>query len=151
MTRASFQARLGGAIAALAVAIPAAQAQTALPPGQTRELVEQKCAVCHELGRISGSGYDLAGWQGVVARMANMGAKVTPAEADQIADYLAANLPDRRPPAVIVSGPVKVTFQEWKVPTAGSRPHDPLATPDGMLWYTGQMANVLGRVDPKTG
>lgn len=35
--------------------------------------------------------------------------------------------------------------------TPGSRPHDPLAARDGSLWYTGQMANVLGRVDPKTG
>ena len=34
---------------------------------------------------------------------------------------------------------------------AGSRPHDPLATADGSLWYTGQMAGVLGRLDPKTG
>ena len=26
-----------------------------------------------------------------------------------------------------------------------------LATPDGALWYTGQMANILGRLDPSTG
>ena len=37
------------------------------------------------------------------------------------------------------------------MPTIGSRPHDPLATRDGYLWYTGQYANVLGRVDTKTG
>jgi virginiamycin B lyase len=151
MTRASFQACLGGAAAALAFPILTAGAQTGLPPGHARDLVAQRCEVCHELGRVTGSGYDLAGWKGVVARMANMGAKVTSAESDQIAGYLAANYPDRRPPAAIIQGPVRVTFREWKVPTAGSRPHDPLATPDGMLWYTGQMANVLGRVDPKTG
>ena len=46
---------------------------------------------------------------------------------------------------------VKVSFKEWTVPTIGSRPHDPLATRDGYLWYTGQYANVLGRVDTKTG
>ena len=39
----------------------------------------------------------------------------------------------------------------WQAPTPGSRPHDPLAASDGSLWYTGQLANVLGRVDPKTG
>ena len=27
-------------------------------------------------------------------------------------------------------------------------PHDPLAASDGSLWYSGQMANVLGRLDP---
>ena len=37
------------------------------------------------------------------------------------------------------------------MPSLGSRPHDPLATPDGAIWWTGQWANVLGRVDPKTG
>jgi virginiamycin B lyase len=33
----------------------------------------------------------------------------------------------------------------------GSRPHDPLATDDGAIWYAGQFANLLGRLDPKTG
>ena len=37
------------------------------------------------------------------------------------------------------------------MPTPGSRPHDPLAAPDGTIWYSGHMANLLGNVDPKTG
>src|SRR5437879_11739472 len=41
-------------------------------------------------------------------------------------------------------------MRAWQAATPGSRPHDPLAARDGSLWYTGQMANVLGRVDPKT-
>jgi virginiamycin B lyase len=44
-----------------------------------------------------------------------------------------------------------VTIKEWDVPTPHSRPHDPAVAPDGSLWYTGQMANKLGRFDPKTG
>ncbi|MBI4502337.1 MAG: cytochrome C, partial [Gemmatimonadetes bacterium] len=48
-------------------------------------------------------------------------------------------------------GGVQVTIREWEVPTPGSRPHDPLGTADGAIWYTGQMANKLGRLDPKTG
>ena len=52
---------------------------------------------------------------------------------------------------VIISGAVDVSFHEWQVPTLGSRPHDPLATSDGAIWYTGQMANKLGRLDPSTG
>src|SRR5207247_1347115 len=56
-----------------------------------------------------------------------------------------------RPAAAVVKGPLKVSMNIWKAPTPGSRPHDPLAARDGSLWYTGQMANVLGRVDPKTG
>ena len=44
-----------------------------------------------------------------------------------------------------------VSFKEWTVPTKGSHPHDPLAAADGSIWYTGQMASTLGRLDPETG
>ncbi len=47
-------------------------------------------------------------------------------------------------------GMLNVQIQEYEVPTPMSRPHDALA-PDGSLWYTGQGANKLGRIDPKTG
>ena len=45
----------------------------------------------------------------------------------------------------------KVSIKEWSVPTPNSRPHDPAVAPDGSLWYTGQMANKLGRLDPVSG
>jgi virginiamycin B lyase len=47
-----------------------------------------------------------------------------------------------------------VTIREWVVPTAGSHPHDPLAAPfdhNGMLFFTVQGANMVGRLNPKTG
>src|SRR6476660_4862882 len=34
---------------------------------------------------------------------------------------------------------------------AGDHPHDVAPAPDGKVWYTGQRAGVLGRLDPKTG
>jgi virginiamycin B lyase len=49
-----------------------------------------------------------------------------------------------------IAAPPAVTIKEWDVPTPNSRPHDPALAPDGSLWYTGQMANKLGRLDPKT-
>ena len=48
---------------------------------------------------------------------------------------------------VTLSAPIK----EYEVPTPRSRPHDPALGPDGSLWYTGQGANKLGKLDPKTG
>src|SRR5712691_5501690 len=33
----------------------------------------------------------------------------------------------------------------------GDHPHDVAPAPDGAVWYTGQGAGVLGRLDPKTG
>ena len=46
---------------------------------------------------------------------------------------------------------LRVEIREWPTPTPGTHPHDPLATPDGAIWYTGQKANLLGRLDPATG
>jgi virginiamycin B lyase len=34
---------------------------------------------------------------------------------------------------------------------AGDHPHDVAPALDGTVWYTGQQAGVLGRLDPKTG
>lgn len=48
-------------------------------------------------------------------------------------------------------GELKVTIQEWSVPTKGGHPHDPAVGPGDSLWFTEQMANKLGRLDPKTG
>jgi virginiamycin B lyase len=48
-------------------------------------------------------------------------------------------------------GTLNLRIQEYEVPTPKSRPHDPAVAPDGSLWYTGQGANKLGRLDPKTG
>jgi virginiamycin B lyase len=48
-------------------------------------------------------------------------------------------------------GTLTVPIKEYEVPTPKSRPHDPARAPDGSLWYTGQGANKLGRLDAKTG
>src|SRR5438552_15388221 len=53
--------------------------------------------------------------------------------------------------AAVTTAAPTVSIKEWDVPTPGSRPHDPAVAPDGSLWYTGQMANTLGRLDPATG
>jgi streptogramin lyase len=46
---------------------------------------------------------------------------------------------------------LKVTIKEWPVPTKGGHPHDPAVGADGALWFTEQMANKIGRLNPKTG
>jgi len=45
---------------------------------------------------------------------------------------------------------LKVEIHEWQGPTKGAHPHDPAVGPDGALWFTEQMANKLGRLDPAT-
>ncbi len=46
---------------------------------------------------------------------------------------------------------LKAPISEYDLPTPHSHPHDPAVAPDGSLWYTGQAANTLGRLDPTTG
>jgi virginiamycin B lyase len=69
-----------------------------------------------------------------------------------IAAFLWLGLPPMAGNRLVVAiAQVSVSFAEWTVPTKGSHPHDPLAAADGSIWYTGQMASTLGRLDPKTG
>ena len=123
-----------------------------LPEGAAKSVVAAQCIGCHDLSRILNANHSAAEWRNVVNMMVAAGARLSPAEKDAVARYLIESFPERaRPRPVVIAGPVQVSFREWEVPTPGARPHDPLATPDGALWYTGQMANILGRLDPSTG
>jgi virginiamycin B lyase len=69
-----------------------------------------------------------------------------------VAVLVALASPRHRPPAE--PGDItelKVTIHEWAVPTKGAHPHDPAVGADGALWFTEQMVNKIGRLDPKTG
>jgi virginiamycin B lyase len=129
-----------------------AAAQQNLPPGEGRDLVAQKCYACHAFEARVGSGYTAEGWHTVLRMMVNQGAPLSQQDVAQLTPYLVKNFPEKnKAPAVLVPGPLQVSMQVFPAATPGSRPHDPLAARDGSLWYTGQMANVLGRVDPRTG
>ena len=130
-----------------------ARAPIVLPDGDAKPLVQEACSICHSLGNITNSsGHTPEDWKTTVAMMLNVGAPVPPDKVDTVIAYLSKNFPQKPlPPAVLIPGNVDVSFQEWKLPTPGTRPHDPLAAPDGTIWYTGHMANLLGHIDPKTG
>lgn len=129
---------------------PAAPAD--LPEGAAKAVVAVQCMGCHDLSRILNANHSAAEWRNVVNMMIAAGARLSPAEKDAVARYLIESFPETaKPRPVVIAGPVQVSFREWEVLTPGARPHDPLATPDGALWYTDQMANILGRLDPSTG
>jgi virginiamycin B lyase len=132
----------------------AAQAQTAqpdFPEGPGKEVFVAACGGCHDINRAR-AGYTPAGWNTVVEMMQNIAAPVPPEQWPMVAAYLIKNFPERpRPAATVIDGPVTAAIKIWPVPTLGSRPHDPLATKDGALWWTGQLVNKLGRLDLKTG
>src|SRR5205085_631192 len=123
-----------------------------LPEGKGKEIVAGMCNTCHPLEARIGGGYTREGWATVLRMMTNQGAEIPQDQMPTLLDYLSANFPEKgKPAAAVVAGPYQVSIKSWPAPTPGSRPHDPLAGKDGSLWYSGQMANVLGRVDPKTG
>ena len=123
-----------------------------LPEGKGKEMVGASCTGCHTFASRVGAGYTPEGWRTVMRMMINHGVAIPPDQLDTMTKYLIENFPEKpKPKGVVVPGPARVSMKQWQVPTPGSRPHDPLAARDGSLWYTGQMANVLGRIDPKTG
>lgn len=127
------------------------QEQVNLPEGDGKATVQAACAVCHAMTQVTNAGHDKEEWTTVLHMMVNVGAPVPDNQFDTVVDYLTKNFPEKpHPEAKIIPGPVDVTIKEWMVPTPGSRPHDPMFAPDGTVWYSGQMANVLGHFDPKT-
>ena len=134
---------------ALASSMPALAQD--FPEGPGKQAVVATCGGCHDINRLR-IGYTPEGWKTVVRMMQNMETPVSAAEWPVVAEYLTKNFPERaRPAAVILPGPAVAEIKQWQVSTPGSRPHDPLATRDGAIWWTGQLVNKLGRLDPKTG
>ncbi len=122
-----------------------------LPDGNGKAIVLKACGSCHALTTVTNAGHNREGWTSVVHMMVNAGAPVPKDQIASVTEYLTKNFPEKpAPDAVVIPGSVEVSIKEWQVPTPGSRPHDPAYAPDGSVWYTGQMANVLGRFDPKT-
>jgi cytochrome c5 len=61
-----------------------------LPSGPGKELVETRCATCHDLERVTIVKRYKRDWPPIVANMITRGAVATPEEAHTIATYLAA-------------------------------------------------------------
>ena len=90
------------ALAAVAASALAQPSEGALPPGAGSEVASAKCSTCHSLGRVVSQHRSKAGWADTVSMMMDKGLEVTPAEAEQIATYLAASfgpVPDTITPA----------------------------------------------------
>ncbi len=62
-----------------------------LPPGAGKELVESRCALCHDLERVTAAKRHKSDWPGVVANMFDRFGLSAPDEANAISAYLAAN------------------------------------------------------------
>src|ERR1700724_3082744 len=119
-----------------------------LPDGPGKDTVAALCGACHRMAFLA-NGYTPEGWHTVMRMMLNFGVPVPKDGVATVPDYLIKSFPERpRPAAAILPGPAEIAIKQWPVPTPGSRPHDPLAARDGSILYTGELANVLGPIDP---
>ena len=62
-----------------------------LPAGPGKELVEQRCTLCHDLERVTAAKRDRRDWDGVVANMLGRFGLDAPDEARAISAYLEAH------------------------------------------------------------
>ena len=143
-------AAMAAVMVGLALPAQAQQAQPDFPAGPGRDVFVASCGGCHDINRAR-AGYSPEGWRTVVQMMKNVDAPVPAGQWDTLTDYLIKSFPERpRPAAVVIDGAQQLRLKVWSVPTPGSRPHDPMAGRDGAIWYSGQLSNKIGRLDPKT-
>ena len=62
-----------------------------LPEGEGKALVEAACSGCHGLDRVANDGYTRDGWMRLFGTMVDL----PPSQAALVADYLAANFPEK--------------------------------------------------------
>ena len=120
-----------------------------LPEGPGRDQVQANCTACHGANLVAGAaGYTRQGWHDLISTMV----KLPDDQMNVITQYLATNFPPRpgREPKLI-PGDVQISFKEWVVPTLGQRSRDPIQLPNGLIYWTGQYASLVGELDPKTG
>jgi mono/diheme cytochrome c family protein len=65
--------------------------QVALPSGPGKELVEARCAACHDLERVASAKRQKSEWPALVANMVGRGAVATQEEVQAISAYLASH------------------------------------------------------------
>ncbi|MDH3314817.1 MAG: cytochrome C [Gammaproteobacteria bacterium] len=139
-------------VLALVPVLPRAQGKPfGLPEGAGKDRVEALCTVCHRAREIlNSSGYTREGWKELTSTMVDLSS--VPEEQDRIMQYLATHFPPntKRAPK-LVPGSERIAFKEWQTPTLGQRSRDPIQAPDGTIWWAGQWANVIGRINPSTG
>ena len=62
-----------------------------LPDGPGRQLVEGRCASCHDLGRVVSIRRTRAEWESLTRNMLGRGPQATPEQVQAISDYLATH------------------------------------------------------------
>ncbi len=129
-----------------------------LPAGEAKQLVSDKCTVCHDVQRIMAKRSGVEEWAFTAKRMQGMaGGTISDAETDSITKYLSSHFqaaggsdPNSRLPNYLMTG----LSQKYRVvtidlPRKFSEPHDIASDPKGVAWAA-ERAGALIRFDPET-
>lgn len=81
-------------VATAAIAFSAAQ-EAKLPDGEGKDLVADRCTICHSLDRIVETRTSKAGWEGIVKQMLAEGVPLESEEIPVVVNYLAKNFGPR--------------------------------------------------------
>jgi hypothetical protein len=92
-TRAAAQLLIGACGAILIGLLVGANAQTGLPDGPNRELVEAVCGSCHDVEMVRVNGRSEGAWNNTIDEMAGYGLRLSPADRALVLKYLATYLP----------------------------------------------------------
>jgi virginiamycin B lyase len=150
----------------------AATGQTApvLPDGEGKQIVETKCASCHDAQRTVRTRADRGRWEDIIRNMrlyaqgSTLAKDLTDQEEKILLDYLAMNFsgaragagrpkpdPNSRLPRTLLQGEArKYIAVEYELPNPNSEPHEVTVDSDGNGWVSQRVGGHLGRLDPKT-
>ena len=72
------------------VTLPGGSKEMTLPAGTGKDLVQARCVLCHDLGRVVGSTRSKADWESITNNMVERGLKASPADIQTMVAYLSA-------------------------------------------------------------
>ena len=133
-----------------------------LPEGPGKQLVSEKCTVCHDVQRIMVKRADREDWEHTVQHMRGLMSErnmpdLTSEQAIQITDYLDSKFkrtnafdPNSRLPRTLLTGKaVHYRLVTYDLVNHYAEPHDVASDPQGNAWVA-ERAGKLGRFSPAT-
>lgn len=134
-----------GAGLVLSMAFAGAQS---LPNAPGKDTVERICGACHSPNMVLGHGMTREQWSNTVSQMIARGAKGTPAEFNEVIDYLAKNLP---PGGASGKAAAKQPRRRFPAGPANAPPVDPAAAARGHALFAKACAGCHGPLARGTG
>jgi streptogramin lyase len=145
--------------------VPEAQIPTMskdLPEGDAKQLVSEKCALCHDTQRIAVKRSNREDWAYTINRMRTVMAAASMPDLEQadvtkIVDYLSSHYKplqpydanSRLPKALLNGKAMKYRVVTYDLVNRYAEPHDVASDPSGNAWVA-ERAGKLGRFDPRT-